>query len=75
MVGGKGPQLRREPVFLPLLIGPRTFIDPRPTLAHGQIEIAIKTPVGFFLLLDSKLFIGAGRGPKLILAKASQGML
>src|SRR6266487_6774068 len=65
VVRGECSQLRPGRVFLPLVICPRSFVDPLPLFTHREVEIAIENPVGFFLLTDLKSRIWTPLRPQL----------
>jgi hypothetical protein len=66
IVRGVRSKLRFKRIFLPLLISPRAFVDPRPHLAHGEIQIPIKAPISISLFADLKSSVRAALRPQLV---------
>ena len=53
-VSRKRPQPRRRCVFLPLVVGPSSFVDPVPLFADTKIKVAIKLPMPLRLFTNLK---------------------
>src|SRR4029078_663443 len=54
IVSRERPQPRRHCVFLPLVIGPSSFVDPVPFFADTKIKVAIKLPMPLHLFTNLK---------------------
>src|SRR5262249_43513754 len=54
VISRKRPQLNCRRIFLPLVIRPRSFVEPIPLLAHTKIELTIELPIALRLFTNLK---------------------